>query len=75
MLLAIGLVAALLVGFVLGRLWEMRQRLKLAKPVDVRLPPVEIRPPAKDSEQPPSDGRLAGRCTGQRLNKHTVVAQ
>src|SRR5581483_10755969 len=60
MLLEIGLATALLVGFVLGRLWEMRQRLKLAKLIDVRTRPVEIRAPTKVSEQPPSnDGRLA----------------
>jgi len=82
MLLEIGLATALLVGFVLGRLWEMRQRLKLAKLIDVRSRPVEIRAPTKVSEQPPSnDGRLAAldrelndllkfaAVQGQHLNK------
>jgi hypothetical protein len=86
MLLAIGLVTALLVGFVLGRLWEMRQRLRLAKPIDVRSRPVEIRAPTKVSEQPPSDdGRLAAldrelndllkfaAVQGQHLHKQTVA--
>lgn len=82
MLLGIGLFTALLLGFVLGRLWEMRQHLKLAKPADVRSRPVEIRAPAKVSEQLPSDdGRLAAldrelndllkfaALQGHRLNK------
>lgn len=51
--LAVELVTALLAGFVLGRVWEIRQRIVLAEPIDERSRPVEIRA-AKVAQQVPS---------------------
>lgn len=36
MLLAAGLIAALLLGFVLGRIWEIRQRIMVTERADER---------------------------------------
>ena len=52
MLLAVALIS-LLLGFVLGRVWEIRKRILLAKPVDERSRPVEVRVATKFSDQPP----------------------
>jgi hypothetical protein len=56
MLLAVALIS-LLLGFILGRIWEIRQRIILAEPVPR---PVEISPANKASKQAPiDDSKLA----------------
>lgn len=59
MLLAVALVS-LLLGFILGRIWEIRQRITLAERIDEQSRPVEIRVAARPSYQsPPEDTKLA----------------
>ncbi len=82
MLLAVEMVIALLLGFVFGRMWEIRKRLMLSKTVDERSRPVEIRAATSSSEQALwEDSRLAAldrelkdllkfaAVQGQRINK------
>ena len=61
MLLAAELIITLLLGFVLGRVWEIRRRIVVAEAVDELSRPVEIRAAAKVSQQLPRDdsNRLA----------------
>jgi hypothetical protein len=58
MLLAVELVALLAAGFVLGRVWEIRQRMALPEPIDERSRPVEIRATQPVWNQDGSDWRL-----------------
>ena len=51
MLLVGELIITLLVGFILGRVWEIRQRIMLAEPVDQVRRPIEIRVANKHSER------------------------
>lgn len=55
MLLAVELVAALLLGAVLGRIWEIRQRIMWIKCADERTPRVENSVAVQVSERPPRD--------------------
>ncbi|MGA8322194.1 MAG: hypothetical protein WB774_15605, partial [Xanthobacteraceae bacterium] len=55
MLLAVELVAALLLGFVLGRIWEIRQCMMRTKHADDRPPQVENNVAVQVSKRPPKD--------------------
>jgi hypothetical protein len=55
MLLAVELVTSLLLGFALGRIWEIRRRVVLMKGVDERPPPVGSRVQVQVSKRQPKD--------------------
>jgi hypothetical protein len=52
MLLAVTTIS-LLLGFILGRVWEIRKHLLLPEPIDEHSRPVEVRVPAGVSYRPP----------------------
>lgn len=55
MTIAVGLVATLLIGFVLGRLWEIRQRIMRTEAVEEQPHRIVSSVVSKGSEQPPRD--------------------
>ena len=53
MLLALGVVVSFLLGVLVGRVWEIRQRILLAGPASERTRPVELHAAAGGSQFPP----------------------
>lgn len=72
MLLVGELIITLLGGFVLGRVWEIRQRIMLAEPVDQVRRPIEIRVANKHSE--PSAGNDSKLLALEREMKDLIKA-
>ncbi|HEY1805165.1 MAG TPA: hypothetical protein VGG45_11895 [Terracidiphilus sp.] len=77
MLLAAELIIALLLGFVLGRVWEIRRRIVVAETIDKPSRPIEIRAAAKVSQQVPREDskRLAALDREMQDLIRTVASQ
>lgn len=57
MMIAVILITTLMLGFVLGRIWEIRHQIVLAEPRSARRRPVEGSVKAQVSEQAQADNR------------------